>query len=59
MGMMSAGWALGAAIGPAIGGYIFDISGNYFIAFLACAIALLAAAFLLSLMRRVPHGEKG
>ncbi len=52
MGMMSGWWALGAAIGPALGGYIFDVSGNYFIAFAACALSLLTAAFLLGLIRR-------
>ena len=53
MGMMSGGWALGAAIGPAIGGFVFDVSGDYFIAFGACAMALITAAFLLSRIRRV------
>lgn len=45
--------ALGAAIGPAIGGYIFDVSGDYFMAFGVCAVALLTAALLLGLIRRV------
>ncbi|MBN1627091.1 MAG: MFS transporter [Deltaproteobacteria bacterium] len=55
MGMISGGWALGAAIGPAIGGFIFDVSGDYFIAFGACAAALITAAFLLGLIRRVQN----
>lgn len=46
MGMMSAGWALGAASGPAIGGYIFDVSGDYFTAFATGAVAILMAAVL-------------
>ena len=39
MGMMTGAWALGAAIGPAIGGYIFDVSGAYLVAFGAGAAA--------------------
>lgn len=50
MGMMSAGWALGAASGPAIGGYIFDVSGTYFMAFAAGAVAILIAALLVALV---------
>ena len=50
MGMMSAGWALGAASGPAIGGYIFDVSGTYFMAFAAGAVAILLAALLVALV---------
>jgi MFS family permease len=44
MGVITAGWAFGAAVGPALGGYIFDVSGNYFIAFGAGAVALFAGA---------------
>lgn len=50
MGMMSAGWALGAASGPAIGGYIFDVRGTYFMAFAAGAVAILIAALLVALV---------
>ncbi len=57
MGVMSGGWALGAAIGPAIGGYIFDVSGDYFMAFGVCAGALLTAALLLGLIRRVQNNS--
>ena len=54
MGMLSAGWGIGAAIGPAIGGYIFDVSGRYVAAFGIGAAALLTAAFLLALIRPIP-----
>jgi len=50
MGMMSAGWALGAASGPAIGGYIFDVRGDYFTAFATGAVAILMAAVLVALV---------
>ncbi len=52
MGMMSAGWALGAAIGPAVGGYIFDVSGSYFMAFATGAAAVLISALFVALIRR-------
>jgi MFS family permease len=52
MGMMSAGWALGAAIGPAMGGYIFDASGSYFAAFATGAFAILISALFVALIKR-------
>ena len=55
MGVMSAGWALGAAIGPAIGGFIFDRSGNYFMAFGSAAGALFAVVCFLSFLKGVPR----
>ena len=61
MGIMSAGWALGAASGPAIGGYVFDVSGTYFMAFAAGAGAILFAALLVALVSipsASPHGRK-
>jgi MFS family permease len=54
MGVMSAGWALGAAIGPAIGGFIFDVSGDYFMAFGVGAASLFTVVCLLALIRRAP-----
>jgi MFS family permease len=55
MGMMSSGWAIGAAIGPALGGYLFDVSGRYHAAFVAGAAALLTAACLMGMIRKVSH----
>jgi MFS family permease len=54
MGIMSAGWALGAAVGPAMGGYIFDVSGNYLIAFATGAAAVFISAIFIALVRRAP-----
>jgi MFS transporter, OFA family, oxalate/formate antiporter len=53
MGWMSGAWALGAAVGPAVGGYIFDASGAYFWAFGTGAAALLIAACLVSFVKKV------
>jgi predicted MFS family arabinose efflux permease len=52
MGMMSAGWALGAASGPAIAGYIFDFSGHYSVAFGVAAGAVMLATLFVALVRR-------
>ena len=52
MGAMSAGWALGAAIGPAMGGYTYDVSGHYVVAFGTAAALLLVATFLAALVKR-------
>jgi MFS family permease len=52
MGMMSAGWALGAASGPAIAGYIFDFSGHYSLAFGVAAGAVMLATLFVALVRR-------
>lgn len=54
MGIMSAGWGLGAALGPALGGFIFDVSGHYFAAFAAAATATLISALLVALIRKTP-----
>lgn len=55
MGMMVAWWSLGAAAGPAIAAYIFDVSGHYFAAFAAGAGALFIATILLAILRKAPH----
>jgi OFA family oxalate/formate antiporter-like MFS transporter len=58
MGMMSSGWAIGAAIGPAVGGYLFDVTGHYHAAFLAGTAALFTAACLMGMIRKVGSSGK-
>ena len=53
MGFITAGWAFGAAVGPAAGGFIFDASGSYFGAFGAGAAALLISACLLACLKPI------
>jgi MFS family permease len=55
MGVMSAGWSLGAATGPAIGGILFDMSGYYFTAFVIGAGAMFITTFLVSLVNVKKH----
>lgn len=52
IGVLDAGFNIGAAIGPAIGGLIFDVSGSYFLAFLYTVGALLAVGVLILLIRQ-------
>lgn len=59
MGMMSAGWALGAATGPAIAGYIYDVSENYFTAFIMAAASLAIDAVLIALNQRMVPAKIG
>ena len=52
MGTLLIGWNLGGAIGPAMGGFMFDVSGNYFISFAVGAVMMLIAALLVALIRK-------
>jgi len=63
MGMIYCSWALGAAIGPFIGGVLFDLRGNYILAFWVAAIAMTIAAVMAALIGRrttqLPAAVKG
>lgn len=52
MGVLGIGWSAGAALGPFLGGLIFDINNSYFLAFLMGAVAMFIAALLIALTRR-------
>ena len=51
-GMLEFGFAVGAAIGPVVGGFIFDVSNSYSLAFLIGAVAMLITALLTVPVRR-------
>jgi len=51
-GMLEFGFAVGAAIGPVVGGFIFDVSNSYSLAFLIGAVAMVITALLTVLVRR-------
>ncbi len=57
MGTLNVAWGIGSAIGPAMGGLVFDVNNNYTIAFLAGALAMLTAALLIALLRRETKGN--
>ncbi len=52
MGTMSACWALGGAIGPFIGGLVYDMWSNYSLAFSISAAAMMIVTLLLALTKR-------
>lgn len=52
VGMLDIGFGIGAAIGPFIGGLIFDVNGSYHSAFVIFASILLLQAFLITLVRQ-------
>ena len=52
MGALVVGWGMGAAFGPAAGGFIYDVNKSYFMAFLAGAVFMLASALLVLLIRQ-------
>jgi len=52
LGLLEIGFGVGAAIGPVMGGLIFDARGSYSLAFLLGAAAMLIVTLLLSLIRR-------
>jgi len=63
LGVLDVGFGAGAAIGSAIGGLIFDITGSYFLAFLIAASAMVVVILLIVLVRRetgkgISYGDK-
>jgi len=56
IGSLEIGWVLGAAVGPALAGYIFDTTGRYYLAFLFGGIAALIIMVLIFLLR-VPKAK--
>ena len=44
LGVVQAGGGLGGAIGPFLGGWLFDVTGSYGLAFLSAAIAVAGSA---------------
>ncbi len=52
MGALVVGWGIGAAIGPAVGGLVFDVNQSYFVAFLIGAFAMLMSALFMALTKR-------
>jgi MFS family permease len=52
LGAVSFGFTIGAAVGPFLTGYLFDISGSYRLAFLVCAAAGVVGLILTVLIRQ-------
>ncbi len=58
-GLLAIAFGIGAAIGPLMGGLIFDVTGSYSIAFLIAALALLLSTALIGLVKREDVGSSG
>jgi len=50
-GVFVLGFTAGGAVGPFVTGYIYDVTGSYHNAFLAC-IAFMVAGFILTVLLR-------
>ena len=42
LGVVLSGFKIGAALGPLVAGHLFDVHGNYRLAFIICAVLALA-----------------
>ena len=51
-GALDIGFAIGGAIGVALGGYVFDITGSYDMSFIIATAAILGTGLVMSLTRR-------
>jgi len=49
-GTLDFGFTVGAAIGPLLAGYIFDVTGSYQVAFLVCAVIAVVGLMLTILL---------
>ena len=50
-GVIHVGFTIGAALGPFLSGYIFDVTGSYQVAFLVCAALAIASLTMAAVLR--------
>ncbi len=53
LGMILFSCAIGETIGPVAAGYIFDVTGSYYLAFLSCAVLSSASVLLIYLLKPI------
>jgi MFS family permease len=53
LGVVSFMFTIGGAVGPLVTGYIFDLTGNYQIAYLLCAVLGIVAVILGAVLRQI------
>ena len=53
LGVTTFGYCIGAAAGPFLAGYIFDVTGSYSVAFLACAAVSVLGLILSAVLNRL------
>ena len=56
MGMLTLGWRSGAALGPAVAGFLYDLTGSYTVPFGAAPLAVLVSWGLFALGSRRTRG---
>jgi MFS family permease len=52
-GVVHLGFTAGAAVGPLVTGYIFDVTGSYMVAFLVCAVLSIVGLILSAILRPI------
>ena len=52
VGVLSVGWGIGAAVGPLVGGLVFDVTNSYSIAFIIGAAGMSITSLLIALIRQ-------
>jgi predicted MFS family arabinose efflux permease len=52
MGVLTLGWRIGAALGPAVAGFVYDATGSYALPFGLAPVAVLASWVLFTLATR-------
>jgi MFS family permease len=52
MGVLTLGWRSGAATGPAVAGFLYDVTGSYAVPFWAAPVTVLASAMMFTLATR-------
>ena len=57
LGTVNTGFAVGAAVGPLVGGLVYDVNGNYTLSFLIGAGLMLGVFLLIPLVRRGEFGD--
>jgi len=57
-GVLEIGWAAGSSFGPLLAGRIYDVNGNYALAFLAGTGMTVVAALLIRLLRVGDYGKR-
>ncbi|MGH2357498.1 MAG: MFS transporter, partial [Candidatus Limnocylindria bacterium] len=58
MGVLTFGWRLGAALGPAVAGFLYDLTGSYLAPFGAAPLAVLVSWALFALATRRPAPQQ-
>jgi MFS family permease len=59
LGVLDAGFNIGAAVGPLVGGFVFDARQSYFLAFLLGVLVMLVATVFVLLIRRETRAASG